>query len=215
MVLNRMRRHIRSAPLLAFALLASCSEAPQKKAETPKEPPKPAEPVSGSSAFFQMFAAARGWAADLEPLRLTSIHLPEVKREPGKAAAWQATFVSARLKRARSYTYSVIEAPGNLHKGVFAGLDESWTGPKGPSRPFLIQALKVDSIAAYETALKKGKAAAEYSRKFPDKNIAFLLEQTNRFPTLTWRVIWGESVGTSNYSVFIDASSGNYLETMR
>jgi len=49
----------------------------------------------------------------------------------------------------------------------------------------------------------------------PDKGVVFLLEQTNKFPSLTWRVIWGESVGTSNYSVFVDASSGEYLETMR
>jgi hypothetical protein len=108
----------------------------------------------------------------------------------------------------------VIEAPGNLHKGVFALGEEGWSG-RGPSKPFSIQALKIDSDAAYETAVKKGKKAAEYIKANPDKNVVFLLEQTNKFPSLTWRVIWGESVGTSNYSVFVDASSGEYLETMR
>jgi hypothetical protein len=194
-------------------MFSACSETPQKTAE--KAPEAPPEPVSGSTAFFRMYTAARAWSVDLQPLRMTSINLPEVKKVPGKAAAWQVTFVSPEKQRSRSYTYSVIEAPGNLHKGVFAGNEESWSGPRGPVKTFPIQALKVDSDAAYETAVKKGKRAAEYMKANPDKNVVFLLEQNNKFPDLTWRVIWGESVGTSNYSVFVDATSGEYLETMR
>src|SRR5258706_9009753 len=194
-------------------IFSACSEAPQKTAAKAPEPPP--EPVSGSTAFFRMYTAARGWAADLQPLRMTSINLTEVKKVPGKAAAWQVIFVSPERQRARSYTYSVIEAPGNLHKGVFAGNEEGWSGPRGPVKPFMIQALKVDSDAAYETAIKKGKKAAEYVKLNPDKGVVFLLEQNSKFPDLTWRVIWGESVGTSNYSVFVDATTGEYLETMR
>ena len=197
----------------AFVLLSACSEAPQKVAEKAPEPPP--EPVSGSKAFFQMYTAARGWASDVQGLQLTSIHLPEVKKVPGKASAWRATFVSAAGKRARPYTYSIIESAGNLHKGVFALNEESWSGPRGPVKPFMIQALKVDSDAAYETALKKGRKAAEYVKANPDKNVSFLLEHNTKFPDLTWRVIWGESVGTSNFSVFVDATTGEYLETMR
>jgi len=195
-------------------LFSACSEEPKKAAEKAPPPPPP-EPVSGSTAFFRMYTAARGWAADVQALGMNSINLPEVKREPGKAAAWQVMFVSPEKQRARPYTYSVIEAPGNLHKGVFAGNEEGWSGPRGPAKPFMMQALKIDSDAAYQTALKKGKKAAEYIKANPDKGVVFLLEQTNKFPSLTWRVIWGESVGTSNYSVFVDASSGEYLETMR
>jgi hypothetical protein len=194
-------------------LFAACSEAPKKAAEKTVE--LPPEPVSGSSAFFKMYAAARGWAGDLTPLRLTSVNLPEVKKVPGKAAAWQATFVSPARGTAKTYTFSVIEASGNLHKGVFAGNEEKWAGPRGPVKPFLIAALKVDSDAAYDTAAKEGKRVAEYMKANPDKNVTFLLEQNNKYPDLTWRVIWGESVGTSNYSVFIDATTGKYLETMR
>lgn len=201
--------------LAAALLLTACSDAPTKTAETKKEPEPPAEPVTGESAFFKMYTAARGWSADIEPFQLISIHLPDVKKEPGKAAAWRAVFVSPGTHRARSYTYSVVESEGNLHKGVFAGNEESWAGPKGVTRPFMIQALKIDSDAAYQTALKKGKSAADYTKKNPDKGISFLLEQNNRFPSLSWRVIWGESVGTSNYSVYVDASTGEYLETMR
>ena len=193
-----------------FLLLAGCSSetpAPQKKAEE-----KPAEPVSGRVALQQMYIAARGWAADVQPLKVNSIQLREVKAEPGKAAAWQCIFVSPSKNKAKAYTYSVIESEGNLHKGVFAGLDQSWSGPSSNSKPFVMAAIKTDSDQAYQTALKKG---AEYDKKNPGKPINFLLEQTSKFPDVTWRVIWGESVGTSNFSIFVDASTGGYLETMR
>src|ERR1700756_5994190 len=100
----------------AVMVFSACSDAPQKSAK--KAPEAPPEPISGSTAFFRMYTPARGWAVDLQPLRLNSINLPQVKKVPGKAAAWQATFVSPQRQRLRNYTYSVIEAEGNLHKGV-------------------------------------------------------------------------------------------------
>ncbi len=195
-------------------MFSACSQAPEKSAEK-KAPEPPPEPVTGKAVFYQMYAAARAWASDLQPLRMNSVNLPQVKAAPGKAAAWQVMFVSPLKHGARSYSYSVVEAEGNLHKGVFAGLEEGWSGPRGVVKPFDVQALKIDSDAAYETAMKKGKKAEEYSKAHPEMNISFLLEQNSKFPDLTWRVIWGESVGTSNYSVFVDATTGEYLETMR
>jgi hypothetical protein len=44
--------------------------------------------------------------------------------------------------------------------------------------------------------------------------VSYLLEG-GEFPNPAWRVIWGTSVGTSNYSIFVDASLGDYLRTMR
>ena len=195
-----------AALLLSLAGCSTETPAPQKKAEE-----KPAEPVTGRQALQQMYIAARGWAADIQPIRVSSILLPEVKAVPGKAAAWQALFVSASQSKARTYTYSVVESEGNLHQGVFAGLDQSWSGSAGGVKPFLMAAIKVDSDQAYQTALKKG---AEYDKKNPGKPIVFLLEANNKFPDVSWRVIWGESPGTSSFSIFVDASTGEYLETM-
>ena len=194
-----------AVPLL---FLCGCSESPQPAEKKAVAPP---EPVKGRSALYSMFNMARGWAPDVQVLQLHSIDLPDVKRERGKAAAWEATFVSQQSGRKRSYTYSVVEAEGNLHKGVFAGLEEGWSGSRAAT-PFLIAALKTDSDEVYQTALAK---AADYEKKNPDKPIAFLLEKTEQFPDPAWRVIWGESVGTSNFSVFVDASTGKYLQTMR
>jgi hypothetical protein len=195
-----------AALLLVLAGCSTETPAPEKKAEE-----KPAEPVTGRQALQQMYIAARGWAADIQPIKVTSILLAEVKAEPGRAGAWQALFVSASQSRARSYTYSVVESEGNLHKGVFAGSDQSWSGSSGAEKPFPMAAIKVDSDEAYQTALKKG---AEYDKKNPGKPIIFLLEANNQFPDASWRVIWGESVGTSNFSIYVDASTGGYLGTI-
>lgn len=198
-------------PLPVLALLLSCGEAPQSAQPAAKKEAKPAEAVSGRYALYQMFAPARSWAVDAQVLELKSIQLPEVKAERGKAGAWQATFVSPSRGTARMYTYSVIETAGNLHKGSFAGIEQSYRA-RGQSSPFLIAAVKTDSGEVFETALKKG---ADYDKKNAGLPINFILEKTSRFPNPAWRVVWGESVSRSNYSIYVDASTGNYLQTMR
>jgi hypothetical protein len=198
----------RFASAAIFLILTGCSEtAPVKK---PAE--KPPEPVSGLSALYKMYQVARSWAPDCQVLKMSNILLQEVKPEPGKWGAWQATFVSAGKQRARGYTFSVIEASETLHKGVFAGNEESWAEPGGITKPFDIRGVKKDTDEAYQTALKKG---AEYDKKNPGKPITYLLELTKKHQDPAWRVIWGESVGTSNFSILVDASTGDYLETMR
>ena len=194
-------------PLLL--LLSACSEAP-KKAEQKKEPEKPAEPVTARTAFQQVFATARGWAPDAQILQMTSVRLGAVKEEPGKAPAWQVAIVSPSRSRVKMFTYSVVEGDGNLHKGVFGTPDEDYR-QRGQSKPFPVAALKVDTDKALEVAMTK---AADYVKKNPDKPITYLLELTAMNPNPTWRVIWGESIGSSNFSIFVDASSGEYLKTM-
>jgi hypothetical protein len=200
-----MKRYFSVLPLLL--LLAACSDAPK----TPPKKEPPPEAITGKDAFFKMFGPARAWAPDVQPLELVSINLPEVKGEPGKAGAWQGTFVSLSKAKKRVWTYSVIEAEGNLHKGVFAGQEGGYS-QTGVVQPWLMAALKTDSDEAYKTALTK---ATEYNKKNPGKTITLLLQKTKKHPDPAWRVIWGESVGTSNFSVFIDASTGQYLETTR
>src|SRR2546422_851954 len=162
--------------LASLLFLAACTDAPQKMEKKPEVPPKP---VKGRYALYQMFNSARGWAPDAQVLRLTSVDMRELKAERGTASAWEARFVSAQLSRARSYTYSVIESEGNLHKGVFAGLEEGWSGARPTSKPFLIAAVRTDSDEVYATALKH---AADYEKKNPGKLITFLLDCTEQFP---------------------------------
>jgi hypothetical protein len=197
-----------AAAALALSL-TSCSEQPSappdKKAEA-----KP-EPLSGQSALFKMYQVARAWSADCQVLKLASMHLTEVPDEPGKAGGWQGTLISPSKGTARSYTWSAIDSvESNLHKGVFQTGEQAYSATSS-SKPFLIAAVKTDTTDALQTAKEK---AVDYEKKNPGKPITFLLEQTNRFPGPAWRVVWGESVGTSAFSVFVDAMTGSYLSTM-
>jgi hypothetical protein len=194
------------SPLILF--LTACSDAP--KAVEQKQPPKPPEALTGRQAFQRMYPQARGWAPDAQPLEIRSLNLAQVKTDPGKAGAWQVVFISLARAKAKTYTYSAVEAEGSLHEGVFGSAEESYT-PRGDSSPFQIAAIKVDSDEAYETAAKE---SADYIRKNPGKPVVFLMELTKRFADVTWRVIWGDSVGTSDYSVFVDGTTGKYLEKM-
>ena len=189
-------------------LLAGCSEppAPVKKAEE-----KPV-PVTGDTALFKMFQVAHTWDPRPEVLKLTSSHVADVPEERGKAAAWECTFVSRSQNRLRTYTYSVVELLPNLHKGVFMTGEEAYSfTAKNPDTSFAIEAVKIDTDQAYQTALTK---ADEYEKKNPGKPITLVLEMTPRFPAPAWRVIWGESASTSSFSVFVDANSGKFLEVM-
>ena len=205
---------IRKPHLFAISLIAllflGCSEAP--KPEAKKEPPKPAEPVSGQSALFKMYQKARtSWAQDAQVVTLNSIHVPEVAAAPGKAGAWQATFASTSLGKTQTLTYSVVEQEGNLHQGVFSSGEGSWSGRQGQNTSFDIRAASTDSEAAYKAADAK---AADYDKTHPGMSISFLLEKIDQYPTPVWRVIWGESVGTSNFSIYVNAANGEYLGKM-
>lgn len=190
-------------------LLTACSEAPKTVAE--KEPEKLLDPVGGQSAVYKMYQAGRSWAPDLQVLKASSRQLEGVGDIPrGKAAAWEATFVSAAKNQAKDLTYSIKEVLPGLRKGVFGAPEHSWSGASGNSAPFPVIAVKVETDAAYETALKNG--GADYDKKNPGKNIIITLEKISKFPDPAWRIIWGDSVGTSNFSVYVDASTGDYLE---
>jgi hypothetical protein len=189
---------------LAAVILAGCSDAPPPEKKIPEPPPVA---VTGRQAFQQTFGMARAWANDVQPLRIRSINLPNPKSEAGKAGAWEIVYVSESRSRARSYTWSAVEAEGNLHKGVFAGHEEAWSA-HGQERPFLAAALKVDTSEAFQTAVSKSR---EYlNTKTPKPLVNFMLEYTSRYPSPVWRVFWGESVSSAEWSVFINATTGQY-----
>lgn len=205
-----MRKFSFLAVCLASLLAVGCSESPQPVAK--KEPEKPPEAISGQSALFKMYQVARAsWSADAEILKLNSIRVADVPGEPGKAGAWQATFTSTGLGRTKTYTYSVVEQEGNLHKGVFSLGEGAWSGISGVNRSFDIRAVSIDSGAAYKTA---DEHAADYDKQHPGMPISFQLERINQFDMPVWRVIWGESVGTSSFSIYVDAMQGKFLEKM-
>lgn len=189
--------------------LLACGEAPKPAAEKKKKAPPP--PLTGMSAFFKMYGQARTWASDAQGMKCDPIAVAGQPSGDGKWPAWRCQFVSESKKRSKTFSFSIVEAEG-VHEGVFGGHEESYNGPTGQTLPFLVQALKKDSDLAIQVAKEKSKA---YMAKNPDMPITVMLERTKRHPGLAWRVIWGTSLQTSNYSIYVDASTGEYLETMR
>lgn len=204
----RLHRLAVATSVALFLCLWGCSDAPK---EAPVRRPAP-QPVSAQSAFQQMFISARGWAPDAQPLRVAEIDVDEVKAEAGKAGAWEALFVSPSGRSVRRYVFSVVHRPArNLRGGVNAEPSEAWSAGGG-AEPFLVQALKTDSTAAYEVAAKRGR---EYARKNPGQPVKFLLEKTRRFPNPAWRVYWGETPASAGMAILVDATTGEYLGTDR
>jgi hypothetical protein len=188
--------------VLAAALLSACSDAPVKKA-----PAKPPEPLTGRQAFYKTYPAAHTWATDAQPIRVRSIELNELKADGGKAAAWEVTYASELKGRSRIVTWSAVEAEGNIHEGVFPSQEEAWR-PGGADKPFPIQAFKIDTPEALQTAITH--SAAYFKNLGTKPHPKFILEYISRFPQPVWRIYWGDSVSAAEWSVFIDAVSGDY-----
>jgi hypothetical protein len=185
-------------------LLSACSETPTETKT--KQPEKPPAPITAQQAFRYTYPAARAWAGDSLPLRMRSIYLTDVPMEPGKAGAWEVTYVSVAMQQARIYTWSAIEASETLHKDVFAGKPQAWSGSSGQEKPFEAGAFHIDTPAALETATAMSKAYLDKPGTKPPVN--FLLELTPRFPAPVWRVMWGETAGSAQHTVFVDAGTG-------
>jgi hypothetical protein len=198
--------------LLPVVLLVSaCSETPSEPAA--KAPEKPSEPITGRQAFQYTYPSARNWASDSQPLQIRSLLLDEIKPDAGKAGAWEITYVSAQKAGARPFTWSAVEAEGNLHKGVFGGPADPWDPAHGPQTPFAAAALKIDTPAALESASAKAAAYLKKSGEKPPVN--FLLDLSSRFPDPAWRVFWGANPGSAEFTVFVDATTGTVLSVVR
>ena len=122
----------------------------------PRNPRAPAEPVGAQYAFHQVFLTARTWAPDFASLTCSGCTDGQPQEgEGGKRAAWEVICrFPCRSGKSRTFTYSVVEE-GNIHKGVFPAGEEDYSGPRGQTRPWPVQAFRTDSTAAYETALKQ------------------------------------------------------------
>ena len=195
----------------AGLFLAGCSEEPATPpAEAKKEEPKP-EPISGQSALFKMYQVARTWAPDAAVLKLDSVREEGVPDQPGKSGGWEATFTSEQKGTSHAYTWYAVDQEPTIHKGVFAGSEGSYSPASGGPMPFLIADVKIDTDAALATAKAKQDAAAKKGVGLP---VIYLLEKTSKYPNPAWRVVWGESLSTSAFSVYVDASTGKFLEIM-
>jgi hypothetical protein len=162
----------------------------------------PAGPVSGKTAYWEMYTEARKWATDLMPLSLEAKEIPGMANEDGKAAMWTATFVSATQKEARVFTWAAVAHPPDIYKGVTIGKPMPWNGSRAVM-PFSMGAVQVDSDAAFKSA---SSDAAAWLKQHPEKNPTVELKELAQYQLPTWIVHWGND--KSGYRSLVSAVDG-------
>ncbi|MGE5321758.1 MAG: PepSY domain-containing protein [Actinomycetota bacterium] len=195
----------------AVLLLASCSQqANVTKASTnsgEETSARESGPVSGKTAFWEMYRSAHAWSPDLVPLSLESKSLNGVKNAEGKAEIWSATFGSMSKHQAATFSYAVAAHSPDISKGVTAGNPVPWSGPAREALPFDSSDLSIDSDEAYKTALAK---AEPWVKAHPGREVSLTLGNASRFPGPVWYVLWGDK--KSGYAVFVNAKTGAVIK---
>src|SRR5438552_7509445 len=164
--------------LLLVAALAGCSSEAPKSAEQPAQPaaakPKKAEASelrAGREALQTMYASARIWAGDAQPVSLSS--LPRKGDANGKAAIWGASFASAGKRSIRNFTWSGAAGDDAPEPGVSQGSIDVYSPQNASTRPIDMNFLKIDSDVAFTTAQKHG--GATLLKKTPDALTKYVL----------------------------------------
>ncbi len=203
--------YLKAAAVVGLLLLTSCGSesskpAPKTDAEAAAKPAAE-EPISGKTAFWEMYKSAHAWASDIAPLALESKEIPGIKNAGGKAAMWSATFGSPSKHEARVFSYAVAAHPPDIYKGITIGNPRPWSGPVPAALAFETSDFVTDSDAAYETALAQASA---WAGKTSGQNVSFTLGNAARFPGPVWYVSWGDK--KSGHAVYVSAKSGTVVK---
>lgn len=187
------------AAILTLGLMVTiaCSSEPSKPAPPETAQPKAPEAITGSSAFYKCYIAARGWAPDAQPFLAESAG---TKSRDGKATEWRAGFASPSLHFTRFYTWS----NGDISHNV----DDTYSPTNSSTQIFNVQFLKVDTDKAFAIAQQHG--GDKLLEKEPDTPILYLLDWSRQTNELIWHVIYGTDRETAKLRVAVNASTGEF-----
>ena len=192
--------------LCGLLLLSACSSDTKTAATDDKAatPAGPAGPVTGKTAYWEMYTAAHNqFAKDIMPISLEAKAIPGIDNGDGTAAMWTAEFVSDSQKERRTFTYAIAAHPPDIYKGVTVGKPLPWSGARDIA-PFSMGTVTVDSDAAYKTATDD---AGKWLKEHPPKNPAITMKALLRNQSVpSWIIFWGnDKVG---YRSFISGVDG-------
>lgn len=193
--------------LVGLTLMMGCSSEPSKPAENPQ--PKPAEFVSGRTAFQKLYVAARGWARDAQPYRLASQATADSDGKDGKSGVWRAWFGSTVQRGAKPYIWSGSTAADAPERGVSFGTEDSYNPNNSSTHVFDIAFLKKDSDEAFAVAQKHG--GDKMLEKSADTHVFYVLDWSGATNELIWHVIYGPSPDQAKLTVAVNASSGEFI----
>ena len=181
--------------ILAVASMVGCSSAPPTPATAEKPQPKAPQTITGSSAFYKCYIAARGWAVDAQPFRVES---SASKGKDGKAGEWRSGFASAAQHATRSYTWANAD--------VSHSVEDTYSPTNSSTLIFNVQFLKVDTDKAFAVAQEHG--GDKLLEKNPDTPVLYVLDWNRQTNELLWHVIYGTDRETAKLRVAVNASTG-------
>ncbi len=193
--------------LVASGLMVggACSSEPKQIAK--EEAPKAAveTPVTGKTAFWEMYKLGHAWSPDMEVLYLKSGKLEgvDVKGKDGEATEWTLMVASPSKREVHEFTYRAISKDTH-RRGVISGAAQPWGGPTPKGQPFTTSEMKLDSNEAFEKAVAK---AAAWNKENPGKEVSFYLGKESKYPAPVWGVLWGGE--KSGYLVVVNALDGS------
>ena len=187
--------------LLALASMGACSSEPSKPAPAEKPQPKTPQALTGISAFYKCYVAARLWAPDAQPYLVESQVNGDSKGHDGKAVAWRAGFASPAHRGVKAYTWSNGE--------VSSGVEDTYSPANSSTQIFNSQFLKVDSDKALEAAQKHG--GDKLLQKESDIPIFYLLDWNRHTNELIWHVIYGTDRVSAKLRVAVNAATGEFV----
>lgn len=196
--------------VLLLAVLTGCSsEKPSPTAENNAAPAAAKSATegqrqSGREALQKMYAAARNWSIDSQPVSLASS--PRKGDASGQAVVWQASFASPGKRAIRNFMWSGETGESS---GVSLGNIEDYVASNVSTRPFDMNFLKIDSTQAFETAQKHGGAAL--LKKTPDMLTRYSLRSDPRTNSLSWSVQYAPAGATSKLDVIVNASTAQFV----
>jgi hypothetical protein len=206
--LNPFSIRIFPAVLLVVALLAGCNSNPPKPAETKPEP-KPPELLSGRSAFYKVFIAARNYAGDVKPFRVQSTPSLESNGQDGKAAIWTTSFASATQHGVKPFIWSSSKAPDAPPSGISPGNEDVYNPGNASTQIFDPAFLKIDSDQAFAVAQKHG--GEKILGKDPATPVIYISDWNHNTNELVWHVIYGADRENAKLTVIVNASTGEFI----
>jgi hypothetical protein len=181
-------------------VLAGCSSDSGKPATTQTAQPRAPEAVTGSSAFFKCYIAARNWAPDAQPFRAESQPMPGFNGHDGKAESWRVGFASPSKRSTRPFTW--------VNGDISHEVEDSYSPTNTSTQVFNVQFLKSDTDKAFAVAQEHG--GDKLLEKEPDTPVFYILEWNHLENTLLWHVIYGTDRDSAKLRVAVNASTGEF-----
>jgi hypothetical protein len=181
----------------------------EQRAAAPKKETVALESKTGREAFQTLYAAARGWGRDSQPVRMDSRPVKTDKAD-GKASVWAAAFASSAQQSIRVFQWSGVNEEGSPEPGVSPGSTDTYNPGNASTRPFDFNFLKIDTDKALEVANKKGGAAV--LKKDPDTRMRYKLEWDPAKSRLLWHVLYGINESDAKLQVWVNASTGDFVK---